>query len=93
MKLRTLCCNKTVLRKDISRFAPLWAIYLIGGLLVMLTTLSSSTSSGAARSLAGTIGGFSIINMIYAALCAQMLFGDLFQSRMCNALHAMPLRR
>lgn len=93
MKLRTLCCNKTVLRKDISRFAPLWAIYLIGGLLVMLTTLSSSTASGAARSLAGTIGGFSIINMIYAALCAQMLFGDLFQSRMCNALHAMPLRR
>lgn len=93
MKSRTLCCNGTVLRKDITRFAPLWAIYLIGGLLVMLTTLSSSNASSAARSLAGTIGGFSIINMIYAALCAQLLFGDLFKSRMCNALHAMPLRR
>ena len=93
MKSRTLCCNGTVLRKDITRFAPLWAIYLIGGLLVMLTTLSSSTAVGTARSLASTIGPFSIINMIYAALCAQMLFGDLFKSRMCNALHAMPLRR
>ena len=93
MKSRTLCCNKTVLRKDITRFAPLWAIYFIGGLLVMLTTLGGASAGGAARSLSDTIGGFSVINMIYAALCAQMLFGDLFQSRMCNALHAMPLRR
>ena len=93
MKLRTLCCNKTVLRKDITRFVPLWAIYLIGGLLVMLSTTAGASAGGAARSLADTIGGFSIINMIYAVLCAQLLFGDLFKSRMCNALHAMPLRR
>lgn len=93
MKSRTLCCNGTVLRKDITRFAPLWAIYLIGGLLVMLTTISSSSTGAAARSLASTIGPFSVINMIYAALCAQLLFGDLLKSRMCNALHAMPLRR
>ncbi len=93
MKLRISCFDKTVLRKDITRFAPLWAIYLIGGLLVMLTNMASQDPLYAARDLAQTIGPFGIINMIYAALCAQLLFGDLYNSRMCNALHAMPLRR
>ncbi len=94
MKLRTSFCNGTVLKKDITRFAPLWAVYLIGGLLVMLTVLSGNDdASYMARALSVTVGPFSIINLIYAAVCAQMLFGDLFQTRMCNALHAMPLRR
>ncbi len=93
MKSRTLCCNKTVIWKDITRFAPLWAIYFIGGLLVLLPQLSESRYDEAAYFLAATIGPFAIINMIYAALCAQLLFGDLFNSRLCNALHAMPMRR
>ena len=93
MKLRTSFCNFGVIRKNITRFAPLWGIYLAGGLLVMLTALGGSEPSTAAENLATTIGPFSIINMIYAALCAQMLFGDLYNTRMCNALHATPLRR
>ncbi len=93
MKLRISCFDKTVFRKDITRFAPLWAIYLIGGLLIMLTNLAGKDPQPAAHDLASTIGPFSIINLIYAALCAQLLFGDLYNSRLCNALHAMPLRR
>ena len=93
MKSRISFFDKAVLRKDITRFAPLWAIYLIGGLLVMLTLASGRNYSYAARSLTEVIGPFSIINMIYAALSAQLLFGDLFNTRHCNALHALPLRR
>lgn len=93
MKLRISCFDKTVFRKDITRFAPLWAIYLIGGLLIMLTNLAGKDPHPAAQDLASTIGPFSIINLIYAALCAQLLFGDLYNSRLCNALHATPLRR
>lgn len=93
MKLRTLSCNKTLLRKDILRFAPLWAIYLIGGLLVMLPYLTEVSGSQMAYELSTTMGPFAVINMIYAALVAQMLFGDLFNSRLCNALHALPMRR
>ncbi len=94
MKSRTLCCNKTVIFKDITRFAPLWAIYLIGGFLVMLTAIGNSNEPTAfGHYLAETIGPFSTINMIYAGLCAQLLFGDLFNARLCNALHAMPMRR
>ncbi len=93
MKLRALSFNKTLLRKDIFRFTPLWAIYLIGGLLVMLPNLSIETGTRAAYELASTMGPFAVINMIYAVLVAQMLFGDLFNSRLCNALHALPMRR
>ena len=84
---------KTVLRKDVTRFAPLWAIYLIGGLLVVLSITDYMDAEDVGRYLSNTIGPFSIINMIYAGLAAQLLFGDLFNSRLCNALHAMPMRR
>ena len=93
MKSRISFFDKAVLRKDITRFAPLWAIYLIGGLLVMMTMVAGRNFSSAAQDLAEVIGPFSIINLIYAALCAQFLFGDLFNTRHCNALHALPLRR
>lgn len=93
MKLRALSCNKTLLRKDILRFAPLWAIYLTGGLLVMLTTLANLDSSRGAYELSTTMGPFAVLNMIYAVLAAQVLFGDLYKTRMCYALHALPMRR
>ena len=93
MKSRISFFDKAVLRKDITRFAPLWAIYLIGGLLVIPSSLTGLMTQFAAKQLASTIAPYSTINMIYAVLCAQLLFGDLFNTRMCNALHAMPLRR
>ena len=93
MKSRISFCDKTVLRKDILRFAPLWGIYFVGGLLVMLTLSLEENAHTLAQALGICIGIFSIINMIYAALVAQMLFGDLYNSRMCGALHAMPVNR
>jgi len=93
MKLKTSFFNGTVIKKDITRFAPLWALYFIGGILVMLSFASSSRTVYNAREVAATIGPFSVINMIYAGIAAQLLFGDLFNSRLCNALHAMPLQR
>ena len=94
MKSRTLSCNMvTAFKKNLTRFAPLWAVYLIGGFLVMMTMTESDSPGGIANTLSLTIGPFSIINMIYAGLAAQLLFGDLYNSRLCNALHAMPMRR
>lgn len=94
MKSRTLSCNMiTAFKKNLTRFAPLWAVYLIGGFLVMMTMTESDNGGAIANTLANTMGPFAIINMIYAGLAAQMLFGDLYSSRLCNALHAMPMRR
>ena len=96
MKLKTSFFDKTVFRKDIFRFAPLWGLYFIGGMMVMLT-ITGRTSRDAdywtADVAVQSIGVLSSVNFIYACLAAQLLFGDLFNSRLCNALHAMPLRR
>ena len=93
MKLKTSFFDQTVFRKDLLRFAPLWGIYFIGGMMVMLTISDSHSPQYAANYVGQTLGLLSIVNLIYAGLAAQLLFGDLFNARLCNALHAMPLRR
>lgn len=95
MKSRTSFFNVTALRKDITRFAPVWALYLIGGLLVGLSTFSAwdAAHGYGAHELAETIAPLAVVNLIYAIINAELLFGDLFNNRLCNALHAFPLRR
>lgn len=92
MKLRTSFFNVTALRKNLTRFAPAWALY---GLFMLLLILDGRHMSdqGFAVSLGRSIGLMGLCNFFYALLCAQLLFGDLYNSRMCNALHAMPMRR
>ena len=93
MKSKKSFFNATVFRKDITRFAPLWALYLIGGMLFMLNLTDSHNYNSAARTLGTSLSLLPTINFVYAALSAFLLFGDLFKGRLCNALHAMPLRR
>ena len=92
MKSRTSFFNATVLKKDITRFAPAWGLYLTGMLLSMLTFFPNSEYH-LSRDLSLTINLLSVINLGYALVCGALVFGDLFNSRLCNALHAMPLRR
>lgn len=91
MKSRISFFNKTVFLKNITRFAPVWALYSAG--LLMITLIMASDAAYFVEDLADSLVPFAIINCIYAPICAMMLFGDLYNSRMCNALHAMPLRR
>ena len=92
MKSRTSFFNATVLRKDITRFAPAWGLYLTGMLLICLT-LFTEEDYYLAETVGMTIGIFSLVNFCYALVCGELLFGDLFNPKLCNALHAMPLRR
>lgn len=94
MKLRTSFFNTTVLKKDITRFAPVWGLYAVFTLLFVM--LAWETESSAARFVCIAPEIFlamGIVNFFYAPLAAFLLFGDLFKSRMCNALHALPMRR
>ena len=94
MKLRTSFFDRSVLKKDITRFTPVWGLYTIFMLLVILLLWDSSTNAAQfAWSAPEIYISMGVINFIYAALCAGLLFSDLFNPRMCNALHAMPLRR
>ena len=93
MKSKTWSFNLAAFRKDITRFVPLWSVYFAGGMLVMLTLAAGNIPHSLAKSLGNCIGHFSLINMVYGPLCALLLFGDLFNAKLCNATHAMPLRR
>ena len=92
MKSRTSFFNPTALKKNLTRFAPAWVLYSIGLALIFLN-VRGLTDFYFAGNLGSSISIMAIANFFYALLCAQLLFGDLYNSRMCNALHAMPMRR
>lgn len=83
--------NMAVLRKDLTRFMGVWIAYCVITLLdlpsawdqdgYLLWHLSSNLSSGG------------IINGVFALVVGLCLFGDLYKGRLCNALHALPVRR
>lgn len=96
MKLKTSYFNEAVLNKNITRFAPLWGIYLVMGVLITLFIGSYSYDPNGARvatAICEILPGMTVINFGYAAMCALVLFGDLHKTRMCYSLHAMPMRR
>lgn len=93
MKSRISCFDTATFKKDITRFVPLWALYAVGLLLIMLSTISGTLWSHPVRLLDISLEALSLANLLYGALCAQLLFGELFNSRLCNALHAMPVTR
>ena len=94
MKLRTSYFNPTVLKKDITRFAPVWALYTVFQVMfVLLLAENEGTAERFATEAPYIMMSMGVVNFCYAGLCAVLLFGDLFQPKMCNALHAMPLRR
>ena len=93
MKLRTSFFNPTVFKKDLTRFAPTWALYTVGLFMMMAVCLDAPSDYRKASSIADTISLMAGFNLGFALLNGQLLFGDLFNSRHVNALHAMPLRR
>ncbi len=94
MKSRTSFFNRTVFLKDLTRFAPAWGAYMI---VLVLSLVSMADSNRIAyyhvQAIETAICVVAVANLIYGAVVAQLLFGDLYNSRMCNALHAMPVNR
>ena len=94
MKSRTSFSKLTPFRKDLSRYAPVWALYVIGLLLYILAMgMGVDGDYFAYRQMKGMTGAFGIINLIYAGVCAAVLFGDLFNTKLCYSIHALPQRR
>lgn len=95
MKSKTSFFNGTVFRKNLTRFAPAWGLYILAlmlGLILMFFDTGGMEFWYAHR-LGESIYLMPVVNIAYALLVAQLLFGDLYNTRMCNALHAMPLKR
>ena len=92
MKSRTSFFNPTAYRKNLTRFAPAWVLYGVL-LLLILISMVGNDYIGFDANLSEALMIFSVFNFLFAFLTAQLLFGDLYNTRMCNALHALPLRR
>ncbi len=94
MKSRISFFDGATFKKDLTRFMPLWVLYAVFLLLSMLPTAAGgSYYSHPARALNNSLSLLTLANLLYGALCAQLLFGELWGSRLCNALHAMPVTR
>ena len=93
MKLRTSFCKGVALKKNIFRFAPIWALYLIALVMCLLEVVSYSFYDYLGRNLDDLIKAFGVVNVIYAGAVGLLLFGDLYNTKMCYSLHAMPIRR
>lgn len=97
MTSRTSCFNKALFRKNLTRFAPVGLLYclcLVGGLVIMYTDKGQYVKMYYfATSVAASIKVMAWVNLLYGPLMAYLLFQDLYNGRMCNGLHALPLRR
>ena len=93
MKSRTSFFNGTILRKDITRYAPVWGLYAIGMFLILFLPNMNWGPDDAAEALLESLSGMTVANTILGGICALTLFSDLFKTRLCYATHALPLRR
>lgn len=86
-------CSK-LLRKNLTRFAPLWALY---SLFLMLCIAICASGDGLnywfVSGFLGMMNTMPIFSCGYAFLTANLLFGDLYTPRMCYSLHAFPVKR
>ena len=95
MKSRTSSYKKTLFLKNVTRFMPFWGLYTLCLLLGLAILLGSARDHSFyfAMNMASCARLMAVVNVGYAVLAAQLLFGDLYDSRMCNGLHALPMRR
>ena len=92
MLSKTSFFNKSVLKKDLTRYWPIWGIYTILMALILFG-MSGYTTAVIADDMLAFLRPTLWINAFYAGICTAFLFMDLFNGRLCNALHAFPLRR
>ena len=92
MKSRISFFNIHVLKKNMTRFAPVWILFAVAEVLCVLS-IGTDKPGQLARDIMHLMGPVAVFHWGYALIVAACLFGDLFDSRLCNGLHAMPMRR
>lgn len=108
MQSGTSCFNKTIFKKNITHFWPIWGIYLVFllyalPLTLLLSTENPGTGAKAAKQIAEdnlarytTCLGGALTPMfvfIAATVCAMTVFFYLYQNRSANMIHALPVSR
>ena len=106
MQSKTSFFNRTLFRKNLTRFWPLWGgVSFLGSLFPLALLLQLVRQGGirdtmASKSLAFTemyydvaAYGLPIISLIYAILCAMLVWSYLYNARSVGLMHTLPITR
>lgn len=105
MQSKTPFFNTTLLRKNITRFWPLWAAYLAIWLLMMTAGIAASifgpvsatapaTPVSVARTVYDMTGIFSIVMAgAFSCFCAMAVLSYLYTARSAGFMHSLPIKR
>ena len=82
MRSRTSFFNKTIYKKNLTRFAPVWVLYtlcLVLGVALLYTNGGAMKQFHFAKNYINDMFSImALVNLGYALLVAQLLFGDLY---------------
>ena len=106
MKSKSYCFNKTIFKKNLSHFWPLWALYT-GYLILVLPVNLWLTMSGYSQwdtytqvqrqltALGNTmqLAMNPIMTFVFAALTIMAVFSYLYSPKNANMVHALPVNR
>lgn len=79
--------------KDLRRFWPLWALYLVIWLLVLPLGILVDRPGSATGAIISTIGPGTLAPAVFGLLAAMAVFSYLYNPRSAVTLHALPVRR
>jgi ABC-2 type transport system permease protein len=107
MPSRTSFFNKTIFFKNIVRFWPVWALYLLVWLLVMPLPLWNTITYQSGNTLYGlqtavnitphvnslAIYGGAVMSAVFGIFAAMAVFSYMYSSRSASMFHALPVKR
>ena len=99
MQSKTSCFNKTIFRKHVTRFWPVWGAYLAIWLLAMPVSLLSQrdyllrSPVGVQQSVLNSIQSGVVMSFIFSVLMAMAVWSFLYNSRSASGAACLPVTR
>ena len=102
MQLKTSFFNRTLFKKNLSRYWPLWGLTSFGGALFPLALLVNllhynpvNVKPLEMRALYYNVLVYGVpgISIVYAILCALAVWNYLYSARSVGMMHTLPVRR
>ncbi|MDD5931950.1 MAG: hypothetical protein PUC45_05730, partial [Oscillospiraceae bacterium] len=100
MPSRTSCFNRTLYRKNLTRFWPMWGMASFAGALFPLMLFMQIQRGYSVKPLEMTemyynVAAYAlpVVSLFYAVLCALAVWSYLYTSRSVGLMHALPIRR
>ncbi len=95
MKSRKSCFDPAISHMTFRRFYPMCILHTIvlALLAIAFVNFGGKTTLDTVQGVRGFCEILPLFNLVYALVLAQLLFGDLYQTRLCYGLSALPITR